>query len=218
MRESVIGPTKHPASLPGVTELLLPKVRNAMRQIDRCRTVQTAGEPFERVGDLGPAFLALIESRERPKGALVGSEVRVDALVDLNRGILITALAVLHLGDALEKAALCLVGCMADLRQEQHDEVIPGPGRLEKPVELGARSLVVRIPAQHLAEHIDGGRLVAERVLVELCEPELKRGSVVIGRRVGATLEQRAKRFEPVIVLIQRFERVHRDRVVLVEL
>ena len=113
---------------------------------------------------------------------------------------------------------MCLVGCLADLRQEQHDEVIPGAGRLVQPVELGARNLVVGILAQHLPEHVDGGRLVAERALVELCESELKRRSVLISRRVGATLEQRAKRFEPVIVLIQRFERVHRDRVVLVEL
>ena len=123
----------------------------------------------------------------------------------------------MYLGDALEQAALCLVGRVADLRQDQHDEVIPGARGLEQAVEVGVCDLIVGVRVQHLPEHVDRSGLVAKRVLVELRKPELQRSPVPIGGQVGAAFEQGAKRFESVVVLIERFERVHRDRVVFVQ-
>jgi hypothetical protein len=50
-----------------IADLLLPQVRNPMRQLDCRFTVETTYEPFERIGDLGPAPLALVQPGQRPK-------------------------------------------------------------------------------------------------------------------------------------------------------
>jgi len=80
-----------------------------------------------------------------------------------------------HLGDPPKQAALLFIGRVADLRQEQDDQIIPGTGGFKQPVELCTGDLVVGVRIQHLAQHADGRDLVAEGVLIKLREPELQR-------------------------------------------
>ena len=55
-------------------------------------------------------------------------------------------------------------------------------------------------------------------MLVELRKPKLHRGPVLVGSRIGPPFEQAAQRLEAVVVAIERLERIHRVRVVLVNL